>query len=87
MYLFYRIFCLKSNLAEFLALYGGNLDFLDKFLIRAAKLLLNKIFCKKSTNDDKILKLSSIIFLSKPITPRVCMQRRSQGEKNSSVVH
>ena len=25
----------KSNLAEFLALYGGNLDFLDKFLTLA----------------------------------------------------
>ena len=35
MYLLYRIFCFKSNLAEFLALYGGNLDFLDKFLALA----------------------------------------------------
>ena len=35
MHLLYRTFCFKSNLAEFLALYGGNLDFLDKFLALA----------------------------------------------------
>ena len=35
MYLFYRIFCFKSNLAEFLAIYGGKLDFLDKYLALA----------------------------------------------------
>ena len=41
MHLLYRTFCFKSNLAEFLALYGGNLDFLDKFLALAANIMLH----------------------------------------------
>ena len=46
MYLLYRKFCFKSNLTEFLALYGGNLDFLDKFL--ALAYARTKILSKKS---------------------------------------
>ena len=62
MHLLYRTFCFKSNLAEFLAHYGGNLDFLDKFL--ALAYARTKIFSIK-VSISSLLKIPPNNFLNK----------------------